>query len=399
MVWWGSGDSMENLWYGMGWRLGRHVGRHHPPSECGHVESPGECGRVESDEDPQLRTELAQLYDRCASTAEESINEALRTGLLDGLPKPRHDSASRAWRNCRIAQSTVESLRRCRDARAVDRCLRDLDVTVILAGSLMYGRFWSVLQRRAARPSDLDLVIVVRDRRQWSAVLARLAAQPFLDGDQAEEAERFFAHCGDDIAAAGLAECMAVIQCWGDRPDEISQRWGSASRYELSVHICAREDFIRYILPSGAGGTPIGRTFRTVPIGMRRRGKLHQEIWSSYTGGVLVDIVRGIPLWGGAVESRQPFVLVDGLPYVGRFLRSILPRLEVLTLSDADEPLLRQCATEIADLRDRASAVAHRQVGYDEIHPHRLEFAPRTVSECRTLERPQVRRSELTAGP
>lgn len=371
-------------WYATGLRGGVFVG----PLQ--------DNGRQRANDVQQYLDEVLDLYERSCSP-EGELNASFHAGLLAALAEAGEKSGQLAWQSCVAVQSVVESLRRCRDAKLTNSCLRDLDVSVILAGSVMYGRFYSVLQQRGLRASDLDLVVIVHDRCQIPGVLARLSSLPFVDHRHASNTLRHFARCWEEFAAADLAEYMAVFPCWTGGDDEISCRWNASSTYELSVHVCAREDFGRYILPFGRNATTaVGRTFRAVPAQERPRGKLDKEMWSSYTGDIRLDQLRSTPFRGGSVESRLPFLAVDDVPYVGRFLRSILPRLEVLTLRQEHVQLLEQCIGALTILHDQAVVQAGRRVEYDNLHPHRHEFSSRVVAECGAAIRPRVRLSELS---
>ena len=79
----------------------------------------------------------------------------------------------------------VETGRRLRDVRDIERCLQPVSVAAILGGSASYGRFINV--KGGTDSSDLDILLVVQD---WDGAREAFAALSRLDmvGDESIDA-------------------------------------------------------------------------------------------------------------------------------------------------------------------------------------------------------------------
>ncbi|MFJ3639624.1 hypothetical protein ACIPRD_07720 [Streptomyces sp. NPDC090108] len=287
----------------------------------------------------------------------------------------------------------VESLRRCRDIVALSAALAGCSEALLLAGSMSYGRFFSVRQQRPGlRPSDVDVVVVVRDRDELPSAVSRLASVDFLEVvgyPSTAELERAVGAAGE-----GRAVDLMVVTSRKPQGDRMCADWGSPGRYDVSAHICSVADLRRLVLPFGAGAEDVAMTVRALPVTARGAGKLRDERWTSLSGSSVSREVRRIRTGELHADLRTPFRSGSDGMYLGRFVRSLLPRLEVLHSSPAVIAVLRECADQ---LNAMLGVVGGRGPlsPHESLHPHRRDFSPYVRNVCRGAPGFSVTASEV----
>ncbi|MCF2434364.1 hypothetical protein LV779_03070 [Streptomyces thinghirensis] len=117
-----------------------------------------------------------------SSEAEETCHAEFREGFWSAARTGKSVGAAvEAWARNPAVQVTVESLRRCRDVAALSAAFEGRNEAFLLAGSMSYGRFFSVRQQRAnLRPSDVDIIAVMQNRDEFFGIFSRLAELDFL---------------------------------------------------------------------------------------------------------------------------------------------------------------------------------------------------------------------------
>src|SRR5215475_3605990 len=95
----------------------------------------------------------------------------------------RTDGTGRAGRRRPTPyEALVETCRRLRDAHAVRGVLKGTGTSGLLCGSTAYGQFYNVRGHHGEEPpSDLDYIIVMRDRLTLDTILPELARLPGIE--------------------------------------------------------------------------------------------------------------------------------------------------------------------------------------------------------------------------
>ncbi|CAL9654710.1 hypothetical protein [Streptomyces sp. enrichment culture] len=305
-------------------------------------------------------------------------------------------TAVEAWARNPAVHTTVESLRRCRDIVALSDAFQGHDEALLLAGSMSYGRFFSVRQQRVGlRPSDLDIIAVVPERSDFSAIVTQLADISFLETADTST----MAQMEDAVKLAGEDRAVDVMVVMSRIPqgDGISAGWKIVGPYEVSIHLCAIADLRHLLLPFEAGAENVALTIRSAPADSRGPGKMRDERWISHSGASLSREVRRIRIGGLSADIREPFRSRPGSIYMGRFVRSLLPRIEFLQASSSVASILGESANQLNKVLSRDSQTRDFSSTLEALHPHRRDFSPHVRDACREASTLRPTYSEVLA--
>ncbi|MEV4041314.1 hypothetical protein [Streptomyces umbrinus] len=342
-----------------------------------HSEGMPRCWRLE-----EYAARAWRVYG-LTSSDEETCHAQFREGYWSATLQGRKADtvAVEAWSQNSAVQTTVESLRRCRDIVALSAAFEGCNEALLLAGSMSYGRFFSVRQLRVGlRPSDLDVIVVVRDRTEFAEIISRLAGVAFLK--TADDASMTQLYDAIKLAGDGRVVDLMVVTSRTPQGDQISGDWGYGGRYDVSIHLCAIEDLRRLILPFGPDAENIAMTIRSISTDTRGPGKLRDERWTSFSGTSLSTKVQKTQVGELTADLRKPFRSRSGGMYLGRFVRSLLPRLEVLQASPTVASILRECADQLNAILARGRQTRDLLSPFEAFHPHWRDFSPHVRDDC-----------------
>ncbi|MFE9687365.1 hypothetical protein [Streptomyces sp. NPDC006285] len=264
---------------------------------------------------------------------------------------------------------------------ALSAAFEGRDDALLLAGSMSYGRFFSVRQQRAGlRPSDLDIIAVVRDRSDFSGIISRLTNVAFLkpaDNPAMTQMEDAVKLAGD-----GCTVDLMVVTPRIPKGDRISAEWGNIGRYDVSIHLCAIADLRHLLLPFDPDAENLAMTIRFTSAGTRGPGKLRDERWISLSGASLSRKVQKTLVGNLDADLREPFRSRSGSVYVGRFARSILPRIEVLQASPTVTSVLTESADQLNTILASVAQSHDPPIPLETLHPHRRDFSPYVRNAC-----------------
>jgi hypothetical protein len=150
-------------------------------------------------------------------------------------------------------ETIVETMRRFRDALALEQYLESVESSAVLGGSVSYGRFYNVrgasLTDQGAdkvnNPSDLDFLIVVKRRTAIPAFLDALGRAEFISDDSIELAH---SRIGPYLAlpAGNPSLFSQKFDLWSNgATDALSAEVGARQDYRLSLHIADIATFER----------------------------------------------------------------------------------------------------------------------------------------------------------
>ncbi|MEU9413336.1 hypothetical protein AB0E08_47665 [Streptomyces sp. NPDC048281] len=341
-------------------------------------------------DDSEPRRRYLEAYATCAwrvygltSADEETCHAHFAEGYWSSARRRGGTGAAvEAWARNPAVQTTVESLRRCRDIVALSAAFEGRGEALLLAGSMSYGRFFSVRQQRAGlRPSDLDIIAVVRDRSDFSGVLSQLADIAFLE--TADDPSMTRLEDAVKLAGDGRTVDLMVVTSRTPQGDPISADWGCSGGYDVSVHLCAIADLRHLLLPFGSDAQNLAVTIRSTSADARGPGKLRDERWISFSGASLAREVQKTRVGELEADLREPFRSRGGSMHLGRFVRSLLPRIEILQASPTVTSILCECAAQMNAILARDAQAYDLSSPLETFHPHRQDFSPHVRNDCR----------------
>lgn len=143
-------------------------------------------------------------------------------------------------------EAAVETCRRLRDVNRLRDQLEPVPTGCVLGGSASYGRFFNTVGGRDNEPSDLDLLLVVRDYGELAAVtaaFARVAAVRESDVEAMSERVAAFPEVRELVEAGERCIFSHKLKLWPPgAPDEFLGGSGLNGEYEVSLHVFSAED-------------------------------------------------------------------------------------------------------------------------------------------------------------
>jgi hypothetical protein len=239
-------------------------------------------------------------------------------------------------------EAAVETVRRIRDLNQIQEVFESgevLETSAILGGSLSYGRFYNTCGG-AGKPSDIDLLLLVRNYEEVSGLADRLSCLDFVDSRSVYELRRrselFLSYLGH------YEPCVFghKVRLWEDEPHEYTVKYQvTAGHYFLGLHVVSAQDF-DYL------------TLRDVPIlGDKSTPDLHRRVFEyrddpprrtadeqrSFAGNSRTSSVPVEAVEEGWVTDSLVCEITENQFFPGVHLNLVLPRFEVRW----ESPLMR----------------------------------------------------------
>lgn len=143
-------------------------------------------------------------------------------------------------------EAAVETCRRLRDVNRLRAQLVSVPTGCVLGGSASYGRFFNTVGDRDNEPSDLDLLLIVRDYTALpdvAAAFARVAGIAPAGVDAMSERANAFAEVCDLLGDGERCIFSHKLTLWHpDAPDAFLAGTGINGEYDVSVHVFSGED-------------------------------------------------------------------------------------------------------------------------------------------------------------
>jgi hypothetical protein len=170
---------------------------------------------------------------------------------FNALTPYRQDNKKR--RRPKPFEAAIETCRRIRDLNSLRRVTAAARVSTagILGGSTTYGRFYNVkgAPSMEAPASDIDLMLIVPDFKEISALCEALGNVSALDADSVHLfAQRAETHgvLRDETPGSEVLFSQK-IPIWKNAPDEFLADTGVWPQYDLSIHIATMDLFAKII--------------------------------------------------------------------------------------------------------------------------------------------------------
>ncbi|MFG2397720.1 hypothetical protein [Streptomyces lydicus] len=175
---------------------------------------------------------------------------------FNSLTPYRQDNRKR--RRPKPFEAAIETCRRIRDLNSLRNVMAAARVSTagILGGSTTYGRFYNVKGAPSmdSAASDIDLMLIVPDVKEISALCESLMHVSALDGDSvrlfASRAKAHEALRGE--TPEGDLLFSQKIPIWKTTPDAFLASPGIWPQYDVSIHIATIDLFYRIILENVA---------------------------------------------------------------------------------------------------------------------------------------------------
>lgn len=248
-------------------------------------------------------------------------------------------------------ETIVETMRRLRDARVIERQTSGVQVSAILGGSTSYGRFYNV--RGKASPgtrdamlgnfpfrnvlegdqpprnwgkvddaSDLDFLLVVDEMTSLPNLLDALGRVDFINRDDLEAAQRR-AELYRGLQRDAPIVFSQKFRLHDRKPDPDVLDVGSSPEYKLSLHVTSRDTF-GHIIHEGRffedNQSAVIFDYRADPPsrGIRRGFDGYEESFDQ----------EAVQEPGGFVVEQRVFEVTQGRFLPGLFQQMILPAFE-----------------------------------------------------------------------
>jgi hypothetical protein len=235
-------------------------------------------------------------------------------------------------------EAAVETVRRISDLNSVGKALEGLDTTAVLGGSLSYGRFFNTVGGGAGKPSDCDLIVVVRNYSALPKLVEALAtACSREDGDFIEEASletmavQVEAFTNLIKQEPGRTMFQHKLNLWEDGTDsEYFKRTQLPLNYLLGLHVVSADDFEHIALKDQAAICDLGdgskrmiQEYRTDPP------PRDFEDQFCFAGLRRESALTSTPVGNGFLTDVQVCELHEDRFYPGTHLNLLLPQFDV----------------------------------------------------------------------
>ncbi|MGH2975628.1 MAG: hypothetical protein ACRDLL_12275 [Solirubrobacterales bacterium] len=251
---------------------------------------------------------------------------------LDLFSKARVDA-----RPCPF-EAAVETMRRIQDLNSVRSALSPQQTTAILGGSMSFGRFFTVKGHYTRRPSDIDLVVVVRNYKDLTGKLPKaLRSVRDVHGEEfiqqaslsafAERAEIF---CGSLANDNQPTVFQHKLKLWEGAKSSYFEPYQLPLNYKLAIHVVSLADFKHLILHdlTRLSEIPEGEP-RAVRVYRDDEPPKAREDQYCFAGLHRTSPVESHPMGGGFLTTIQVCEKTEGRFYPGMHLNLILPQFEV----------------------------------------------------------------------
>lgn len=224
-------------------------------------------------------------------------------------------------------EATVETGRRLRDVRDIERCLQPVSVAAILGGSASYGRFINV--KGGTDSSDLDILLVVQD---WDGAREAFAALSRLDmvGDESiDAAVSRVNELGASRHAPDSVVFSAKVSLWTHLEDPQVGDMGISSPYLSSFHILTCDGFDRLLLKDAEELEVEEIGAESVFYDYRDSAPTRVDMQRAFNGRALRIDIRNEQCGNSYVRETLGFTIRDGCYYPGMFQNLVLPGFDV----------------------------------------------------------------------
>lgn len=224
-------------------------------------------------------------------------------------------------------EATVETGRRLRDIRRVERSLHTHSVAAILGGSASYGRFFNVKGGRDS--SDLDILLVVED---WEQARTALSELPSLEMVEAVAVESAVARLEDMQEFSRMRENVvfsAKVPLWSDLEDPQLRGYGVDGNYLLSFHIATRTAFESLALVEADEIEVETVGAEHVFFDYRDSSPNRVDMQRAFNGRALRVDIDNMPHGRSFVRETLAFKILEGCYYPGMFQNLILPGFDI----------------------------------------------------------------------
>lgn len=239
--------SVEHLYSQFSTIVSKHDGI--PPLIAGSLAN--SLGRVLAsyeDEETLFVQHLLELWsdtDKLKGRALDGFRRLYFDQRLDTYPEYKYPPEDGTRRRPRPFEAAIETCRRLSDLNNVRNALVGVQSGGILGGSVSYGRFYNVTgaaKEFGSKPSDTDLLLVLKDYGQLEDVADRLSS---VDGIEKSSLDLFRQRTG---AFAKIqpqhAPCIFShkLVFWTSAIDPTLQRTDVPGEYRLSLHVFSLAD-------------------------------------------------------------------------------------------------------------------------------------------------------------
>jgi hypothetical protein len=228
-------------------------------------------------------------------------------------------------------ETVVETSRRYRDARRLALALADAGTSGILCGSVSYGPFYNVRGHHRAKPaSDLDLIVVVHDTAQLSAIADCLSGLAGADRGSVDRfrarAEIFTDRCDD-----GMTVLSHKVRLWADCADSLLAGTGLRGDYQASLHFLTRQTFGYALVESSTALTQAAAGGRRTVRDYRETWICRADLTRTFAGREHAVAPQMDAIDGGWLRSMTAYVFDETDCYCPGFLQTtLLPVPELL---------------------------------------------------------------------
>jgi len=232
-------------------------------------------------------------------------------------------------------EAAVETVQRITDLNKIRDQLRPLGTTGILGGSLSFGRFFTVYGIFAGeRPSDIDLVVLVKDYRDLRRIADALAKVKdkngtyFIHREQLEEMKRR-AEAFQSFSPTELPMFFQQkLTLWEDADPHFYEQLDLPIRYRLALHVLNPDDFDHITLADFPRLSSLPAEPLRVRVYRDDKPSKSTEEQFSFSGRHKKSPVEEDPKVEGKV-TMQVCELTDGRFYPGTHLNLMFPQFEV----------------------------------------------------------------------
>jgi hypothetical protein len=223
-------------------------------------------------------------------------------------------------------EASVETVRRIQDLNRIRDAVEGVPSSAVLGGSLSYGRFYNVCGA-AGKPSDIDLVLIVRSYDELPSVSDRLARLESVSGSQpqvmSDRTEAFQA------VRERYERCVfqQKLRLWdGGRPHPHSDRYQIPSYYSLALHVVSFDD-LRFVALSDV--PRLESSTRAIHEYRDDRPSSGANVLRCFAGYARTFDQETEEVDGGFVTREVVAEASDGRFYPGVHLNLVLPQFEV----------------------------------------------------------------------
>lgn len=201
------------------------------------------------DEEPTFVQDLLELWSS-VDRLEGSVRDRFRTlyfeRRLDIYPEYKFPRDEGTRRRPRPFEAAVETCRRLIDLNKVRHALADVQSGGVLGGSVSYGRFYNVIgaaKEFGSKPSDMDLLLVLKAYEQLDAVADRLSGIRGIEGASLDLFRRRITVFSKIRAKHSPCIFSHKLEFWSAEQDPILSGMDIPGEYKLSLHTFSLADF------------------------------------------------------------------------------------------------------------------------------------------------------------